>query len=394
MLNWESHNWSRGTSCDQSKVRSILFLRLIPPNFHLFVIKLCSFIRRYVADATPFELRTAASASFGLATALGVALGPGMAIILDQVEFEFYIPFIGHQYFNGMTGPGYFMALNWLIFTVSILLTFSEPIRSGLDELKQREGVVNPPSSKKDALLESNSTFYEGGACDVNTIDNARVCFKSSDALSTASRNDSDDECSVSSGLEDDMFINSEATDNISATSKPSYHCCSCMSHITKPVVVCMTLIFAQRFALESIVGSASIITKNRYGWRIKNVGTLHLVNGLIVIPVSLLSGYLSTFYEDRFMALCFLVIALGGMAILFDPTDLANQENNNYNDDNWLSINSYEYITGSLISFSGIEACESFVASLISKVIPSALAQGTFNAGLLETLVGTVSDD
>lgn len=60
--------------------------------------------RRYVADATPFGLRTAASAGFALATALGAALGPGMAIVLDLFEFEFYLPLLGTQYFNGMTG--------------------------------------------------------------------------------------------------------------------------------------------------------------------------------------------------------------------------------------------------------------------------------------------------
>lgn len=60
--------------------------------------------RRYVADATPFGLRTAASAAFALATALGAALGPGMAIILDLFDFEFWLPIVGQQTFNGMTG--------------------------------------------------------------------------------------------------------------------------------------------------------------------------------------------------------------------------------------------------------------------------------------------------
>ena len=42
-----------------------------------------------------------------------------MAIVLDNMnEFTFYLPGIGTQYFNGMTGPGYFMALNWFIYTV------------------------------------------------------------------------------------------------------------------------------------------------------------------------------------------------------------------------------------------------------------------------------------
>ena len=72
-----------------------------------------------MADATPFSLRTAASAAFAMCTALGAALGPGMAIILDNMnEFTFYLPGLGTQYFNGMTGPGYFMALNWFIYTV------------------------------------------------------------------------------------------------------------------------------------------------------------------------------------------------------------------------------------------------------------------------------------
>jgi len=62
--------------------------------------------RRYVADATPFSLRTVASASFAMATAVGAALGPAVAILLDQFEFEFSLPLLGPQYFNGMTGPG------------------------------------------------------------------------------------------------------------------------------------------------------------------------------------------------------------------------------------------------------------------------------------------------
>ena len=59
--------------------------------------------RRYVADATPFSLRTPANAAFAMATALGAAMGPAMAIVLDMFEFEFWLPW-GKQYFNGMTG--------------------------------------------------------------------------------------------------------------------------------------------------------------------------------------------------------------------------------------------------------------------------------------------------
>jgi hypothetical protein len=60
--------------------------------------------RRYMADATPFSFRTMASAAFAMSTALGAALGPGTAVILDMFEFQFNLPFLGVQYFNGMTG--------------------------------------------------------------------------------------------------------------------------------------------------------------------------------------------------------------------------------------------------------------------------------------------------
>lgn len=60
--------------------------------------------RRYVADATPFHLRTASSAAFATATALGSALGPGTAILLDLFDFKFNVPGLGQQTFNGMTG--------------------------------------------------------------------------------------------------------------------------------------------------------------------------------------------------------------------------------------------------------------------------------------------------
>jgi hypothetical protein len=149
-----------------------------------------------------------------------------------------------------------------------------------------------------------------------------------------------------------------------------------------------------KRIALESIVGSTSIVTKNRYGWSIKNVGTLHLLNGLLVIPVSILSGWLSQFYQDRQLATWFLFITMCGLLLLIDVTDIfiPSDVSDTYNEGAPMAVGQVRYIIGSVISFSGVEACESFVASMLSKAVPSALAVGTFNSGLLTTLVGTVS--
>ena len=86
------------------------------------------------------------------------------------------------------------------------------------------------------------------------------------------------------------------------------------------------------------------------------------------------------------------MAVTSAGMFVMVDFTDLIDHETNDetYNEDSWLAVGPIKYIIGSLIAFSGIEACESFVASLMSKVVPSALAVGTFNSGLLATLVGT----
>ena len=61
-------------------------------------------VRRYMADTVPVQLRTGVNAAFGMSIAVGSALGPAAAILVDQFMFSFQLPFLGTQYFNGMTG--------------------------------------------------------------------------------------------------------------------------------------------------------------------------------------------------------------------------------------------------------------------------------------------------
>ena len=229
------------------------------------------------------------------------------------------------------------MALMWLLFTMCTAIVFNEPSRSGLDELRMRE-------SKAAELNESSATE---GMLSIEPLDEKKSEERGSSML-------------------------------------------HCLRSITKPVILTMSLIFMKRIALESIVGSTSVVTKNRYGWSIKNVGTLHFVNGMIVIPISILSGWMSQFYQDRYLALCLMCITFIGMVCLVDVTDFGSTETETYNEGQPLAVGPIRYIVGCLVAFSGIEACESFVASLMSKLVPSALAIGTFNSGLLTTLVGT----
>jgi hypothetical protein len=301
--------------------------------------------RRYVADATPFALRTRSSAAFALMTALGAAVGPGMAIVLEMFDFQFELPLLRKQHFNGMTGPGYFMALAWSIYTLLVIFTFQEPKRSGLVELRLRE--------------DFPTTWDDDDAAD----------------------DDDDDESLDTEKLNKEGIQGEEPSLN-----SPTY----CLKHMSRAAAIFMAVTFMKRIALESIVGSTSVITKNRYSWTITNVGTLHLASGLLVIPLSIISGWISQYFDDMYIAMWLNLITIFGMFVLVDVTDLINRSNDTYNAHQLLSVGPLRYIAGSLIAFSGIEACESFVASLMSKAVPSKLAVGTFNSGLLLTLVGT----
>ena len=306
--------------------------------------------RRYVADTTPFSLRTPANAAFALFTALGAAMGPAMAIVIADLDFEFVLPFLGSQNFNAMTGPGFFMALMWFLYTVVASCTFTEPVRSGLDELVKREESAPAPLP-----------------------DNNQSAGKIDDDL---------DEQNLEEAKK--VILNSSNNGSIK----------HCLRNMTRPVCVTMCIIFMKRVALEFLIGSTSVITKNRYGWSIKNVGTLHFVNGMVVIPISILSGWLSQFYQDRYLTLRVMAIALVGMFSLIDFTDLFGSTNENenytYNEGLPFAIGPVRYIIGSLVAFSSIEANESYVASMMSKILPSQLAVGTFNSGFLINLVST----
>ena len=61
-------------------------------------------IRRYMADTTPVAMRTSVNAAFALAVAVGSALGPAMAILLNQFDTFVQLPLLGVFAVNGMTG--------------------------------------------------------------------------------------------------------------------------------------------------------------------------------------------------------------------------------------------------------------------------------------------------
>jgi hypothetical protein len=159
---------------------------------------------------------------------------------------------------------------------------------------------------------------------------------------------------------------------------------------ITFPVRLCLGLLFAKVFVIETLVSATSALSKNRYGWQVREVGTLGCINGFTVIPFSILIGRLSMSYQDRDLMIWLLGVGLFGLFLLIDVSDLIDSDSKHYNEGDWLAVNPVRYVMGYFLAYISIQSFEGVIGSALSKVITTALASGTFNSGLLATLTDT----
>ena len=324
-------------------------------------------IRRYMADTTPMSLRTSVNAGFGMVVAAGSALGPAMAVLLNRIDYTWHAPYFGFLFFNGLTLPGWFMACLWTTFFVIVLATFEEPDRQGLQEQRERE------EDRGVALLLPGSPSTLGSTLSVGDHDELRTIFSGEDY---------------------------ESVGVVSSLGKRGSRLSTCWSNvrnyldlITFPVRICLGLLFAKVFTIEALVSATSALTKNRYRWNVQQVGTLGFTNGLLVIPFSILVGRLSMSYQDHVLMRGLVATGSVGLFLLIDVSDLRRDKPNNryYNQGQRFAVGPRRYIAGYFLSYLSIQAFEGVIGSTLSKVIPTALASGTLNSGLLATLVDTL---
>ena len=366
--------------------------------------------RRYIADTTPVAQRTAVNAAFGTATAMGAALGPATAIMLDGVDVEFNLPLYGRVYFNGMTGPGFVMGCLWILFTLILALTFEEPHRSGLEEQMHNEKLQtsstatagrSPPRSEYEmSNLDASRSIRSRNASsslDRQNLSESNLGYNSNASQpepfeETRSRGvldsfgcptmDGKDICDheiscIGSKVDDDNELDN---DNQGGGGSGSIwqQAKFISNQITGPVRICMFLLFSKMFTVESVISAASMLTKNRYGWAVQQVGTLGTIIGCLTIPISIFIGWVSQYREDRVLMLWLISIATFGMGLLIDVTDFVSTETETYNEGHTLAVGPYRYISGYLLVFCSVQAFDGVVGSVLSKVIPTALATGT----------------
>lgn len=311
-------------------------------------------IRRYMADTTPVSLRTSVNAGFGMVVAAGSAMGPAMAVLLNRIEYTWAAPYLGFIFFNGLTLPGYFMASLWVTFTVIVLLTFEEPCREGLEEqmaLEQQGGIPGSPTRASEN--EELRTIFSGELPDSE--------YEHMSSLRSPKRL---------------AVWHSEIR--------------RFFSLVTFPVRICLGLLFAKVFTIEALVSATSSLSKNRYRWKVQQVGTLGFLNGLLVIPFSMFIGRLSMSYQDHVLMKFLVSGGCFGLFLLIDISDLVATPTKYYNKGNPLAVSPKRYIAGYFLSYLSIQSFEGVIGSTLSKVIPTALASGTLNSGLLATLIDT----
>lgn len=289
-------------------------------------------------------------------------MGPAMAVLLNQIEYMWATPVIGFIYFNGLTLPGFFMASLWITFTVIVLATFEEPDRDGLKEQKELE------------ILSAVSGSPTSEEPDFNHVhDDLRTIF-SGDAYGSY-----------------DEVDGSIFTLKLPRLSRWLHELKQFLDLITFPVRICLGLLFAKVFTIEALVSATSALTKNRYKWTVQQVGTLGFINGCLVIPFSILVGRLSMSYQDHVLMKFLVGLGCIGLALLIDVSDLlGTTPRTGYNAGSRWAVSPTRYIAGYFVSYISIQAFEGVIGSTLSKVIPTALASGTVNSGLLATLVDT----
>ncbi|WOL05709.1 hypothetical protein Cni_G14438 [Canna indica] len=289
--------------------------------------------RRYISDCVPLKTRMKASAGFVSASALGMACGPALAGFL-QINFKIY-----GLTFDKNTLPGWLMVLAWLIYLFWCWIFFREPTRvTQEDSHSEHPGMEDNESGLTRHLLTNSKEKHDE--------DGDHDC----------------DDCKKTSS----MFH------------KPATSLVSAYRLLTLSVKVQLLIYFMLKYAMEILLSESSVITTIYFSWSTSNVAIFLAVLGLTVLPVNAVIGsYITNMFEDRQILLVSEIILLIGIIFSFRVTG---------------SYSVPQYVSSALVTFVSAEVLEGVNLSLLSRVMSSRLARGTYNGGLLSTEAGTLA--
>ena len=105
--------------------------------------------RRFIADVFTRKERTAASAAFVTAAALGMSAGPALASLLSAMTFS-----PDSMFWTNETVPGWVMLCLWLVFLLVFCLYFEEPERTHLSGRRATATTVKLHEEKTHLLVD------------------------------------------------------------------------------------------------------------------------------------------------------------------------------------------------------------------------------------------------
>lgn len=292
--------------------------------------------RRYISDCVPLKIRMQASAGFVSASALGMACGPAIAGLL-QTNFKIHSLTI-----NQNTLPGWVMALAWLIYLIWLWISFKEPTHDNKEKMQSQDNAGHVGIGEMESGLAQP------------------LILNSEDK-----ENDDAEECDDSEEAPEDSHM-------------PANSIGSAYRLLTTAVKVQLLIYFMLKFGMEILLSESSVITAYYFKWTTSSVAIFLAILGLTVLPVNAIVGsYISNLFEDRKILLASEIMMLVGIALSFHITS---------------SYTVPQYVSSALITFVSAEVLEGVNLSLLSQVMSSRLARGTYNGGLLSTEAGTLA--
>ncbi|WOK93582.1 hypothetical protein Cni_G02282 [Canna indica] len=141
-----------------------------------------------------------------------------------------------------------------------------------------------------------------------------------------------------------------------------------------------LLIYFMLKYAMEILLSESSVITSYYFGWSTSSVAMFLAIMGLTVLPVNAIVGtYISNMFEDRQILLGSDILVLARILLSFKFTS---------------SYMVPQYVCSAMITFVAAEVLEGAGVnlSLLSQVMSSRLARGTYNGRLLSTEAGTLA--
>jgi hypothetical protein len=220
--------------------------------------------RRYIADTFSKEDRTAASAAFVTAGALGMAAGPAVASALHLTVTN---PM--NDYWQVENSPGWLMAAVWGVYLVCMIRYFKDPVKKSQLTIENKSlsvemsGESKPPSAPMDGerqplLLDKND----------------------------------------------------QSSDDSFSETLPLWRRIA--------ITTTFLIYFVLKLVLESSLSSASTVTRFYFGWDSSYAGIYMACLGLLMLPANLGVAYLARQYDDReLMVGMQVVMLLGCLAVV-----------------------------------------------------------------------------